>query len=330
MKHAKATAEQVRMARLRHQNPYAFLDVNGNPDAIVVRADSDKSRKRVIAERIRQSRLLQQNPYAYINEYGQFDADIVPMSMSAKDKRAGGVSQFTNSRYDRDEYIARRVREIQIQIWKERNSIWPDGVPASPIDMLDPVVGIRLAGYDCDLPETLGMVPGKNASWEVAGIIDRASKRIRVSRSMPIETLRFTAAHELGHALLHNDLVMHRDRPIDGLRSNNVRRDPVEAEADKFAAYFLLPEKLVRERFRQVFAGMDVFVLTEDTVFAFDQVELRKAAEKCKNTRELSRALAKAKIFNGQACHSLSEQFGVSVETMAIRIEELGLVDPIG
>jgi hypothetical protein len=42
--------------------------------------------------------------------------------------------------------------------------------------------------------------------------------------------------------------------------------------------------------------------------------------------RDLARLLASATYYNGKAVYSLTEIFGVSVEAMAIRLEELDLV----
>lgn len=58
-------------------------------------------------------------------------------------------------------------------------------------------------------------------------------------------------AHELGHALLHVGLeAMHRDRPVDGPYNST---DIKERQANKFAACFLMPSKLVEITFEQLF-----------------------------------------------------------------------------
>jgi Zn-dependent peptidase ImmA (M78 family) len=57
---------------------------------------------------------------------------------------------------------------------------------------------------------------GLGAKATVAGLIDRQQGVIAVSRAYSSETMRFTGAHELGHYLLHEDEVMHRDLPVDG------------------------------------------------------------------------------------------------------------------
>ena len=72
----------------------------------------------------------------------------------------------------------------------------------------------------------------------------------------------FTAAHELGHALLHEQLVLHRDRAIDGAK--NAPFVGEEAQAEKFAALFLMPTRSVRKVFKRVFER-SVLELSEGT-----------------------------------------------------------------
>ena len=66
---------------------------------------------------------------------------------------------------------------------------------------------------------------------------------------------RFTAAHELGHYLLHRDLIdgkVHMDRLyVDGGNDNpNAPLNPPhEVQANKFAADLLMPARELRKRF---------------------------------------------------------------------------------
>ena len=81
--------------------------------------------------------------------------------------------------------------------------------------------------------------------------------------------MRFTAAHELGHALLHNIDMAHRDRGLDG--SSIPSRAPIEVEADKFAAYFLMPKQFVTDAFEVRF-GEIPFAITTDTSHRLNEV----------------------------------------------------------
>lgn len=258
--------------------------------------------KRMISE----SRRKYKNPYAHLNGKGIFDASIsAPISYAS---------------------IERIVRNLQKNIWKNRHRLWPEGVPTDPVNLLDPSIAIKSIGFDFELAESLGNFVGQGAKSEVAGIIDRFAGRISISRRLPYQTLRFTAAHELGHALLHKETMLHRDRPMDGSYQKQNQRLPIEIEADKFATYFLMPEKLLRERFAEIFGVRDSFILTDDTAFALEPANPELLLNKCKSSRDLSRILAKAGKYNSRQVVTLVEQFDVSVEAMAIRIEELGLV----
>jgi Zn-dependent peptidase ImmA (M78 family) len=96
----------------------------------------------------------------------------------------------------------------------------------------------------------------------------------------------FTSAHELGHILLHPQLKeAHRDRPLDG---SVVSRTQMERAADRFASSYLMPIKLVRERFFAIF-GTEEFVLSESTAFALLRRENVEARRQMRNIRGLSR-----------------------------------------
>lgn len=50
---------------------------------------------------------------------------------------------------------------------------------------------------------------------EIGGIIDNKNSKISISSMYLPEVKNFTAAHELGHALLHDKLILHRDKPLE-------------------------------------------------------------------------------------------------------------------
>lgn len=306
MKYSKASYKQIGISRKLLQDPYAHLNGDGVLEALA-KVNSDQ--------------LL--HPYAYIEDSDAYmprnDQQPVPDGYVKDSYAASRISKQYS-------WIEEKVRDIHLDIWGKRHELWPEGVPVDPVALLDPDMASKCIGYDFHLAEFLGEVHNVGTEKEIAGVIDRIGKRISVSRRFDVSTRRFTAAHELGHALLHQEARMHRDRPINGVRQSREPRDTMEIEADKFAAYFLMPEKLVRARFKMVFGDVDVFVLTDDTGFALDPGNSMDLLNARKTLRDLSRVLASADYYNGRHMNSLSAQFGVSVETMAIRIEELGLV----
>jgi hypothetical protein len=94
---------------------------------------------------------------------------------------------------------------------------------------------------------------------------------------------------------------------------------------DSVTNFFLMAENLMRSRFRQHFM-CDKFELNDATAFALDPSGSKHLLQGRKSLRETARVLAKAESFNGQNFHSLADQFHVSTEAMAIRLEELSLL----
>ncbi len=186
------------------------------------------------------------------------------------------------------------------------------------------VVLKRVMGYTYLQSDTLGVYEVDGERFEIAGLIDKSQKLVQVSKSFPQETQNFTVAHELGHAVLHRQIVLHRDRPMDGSIVTSKNRE--EMQADKFAAYFLMPTTLVKEVFLKIFQ-MPKFVINESTALALGAGGVSRLRQKYQNTRGLARLLASTEYYSGKSFNNLAKFFGVSVETMAIRLEELDLVE---
>lgn len=286
-----------------------------------------------LSESITASRLLLENQYAYLNEDGGFDA--LPVATHAQARAVNGLPQDLINKYAEREAatpikqrysdieIEHRARSLQGSLWQDRDRIWPDATPTNQINMLDPLIALRLLGYDCELEETLGQFHSDGKQVEIAGTLDKRMRQVRISRRVGSAVRNFTAAHELGHAMLHDTgASLHRDRPLDG---SSQSRSGIEYEADKFASFFLMPAKQVLAAFERFFLT-DQFILNEATTFALGQGDYETLSNKCQTLRQLSRMLASAKQYNGIHFISLADQFLVSDEAMAIRLEELGLV----
>lgn len=279
---------------------------------------------RSIEQRIRQSRADLENPYAYLNGEGEYEARarartvptaLIDMARVLDGRRRGRA--FTRSD------IRRIVRNLHTEMWLRRAEIFPSEEEVDPMQILDPELALRSLGYAVATRESLGQHAAGRDSFEVAGIVDNSNETVEISRRFAPAIRKFTTAHELGHAVLHEGSGLHRDRGLDGAGTGP--RDPREAEADTFASYFLLPEKQVRAAFRKRFLTEE-FRLTEATAFALSSGSLRHLQERCRSERDLARTLAAAQHYNGVHFKSLSERLGVSVEVVAIRLEELGLV----
>lgn len=185
-------------------------------------------------------------------------------------------------------------------------------------------MALRHLGYRYEIVEILGQYSKGDRPFEVAGIIDTRKKHVHISNQFPPDTQRFTAAHELGHAVLGHLGGLHRDKPLNGISRGNPR-DSKEYDADKFATFFLMPAKLVRERFSRAF-GVEFFQLNDATCFALSPGNPDQLLQQLSSRREMSRFLAQAEYFNGRRFACLADQFLVSREAMAIRLEELDIV----
>lgn len=219
---------------------------------------------------------------------------------------------------------------LQNLMWKYRSKIWQKDIPELPVQILNPDTAIRkIIGYKFYQDDSIGQYEVDGDVFEIAGLIDKSSKTIHVSKQFPFETQNFTAAHELGHAFFHKQTVMHRDKAIDG--SSSLHRNIRELQADKFAAYFLMPQKQVIAAFKRLFST-DKFALTADTTFALTGGRTSSVStfkNECENLRGLAKIIASTKIIDNSdgITKSLSDIFQVSITTMAIRLEELNLVE---
>jgi len=227
--------------------------------------------------------------------------------------------------YNDIENFARGMQKI---LYKHKNRIWnyirKEDLPADPIQMLKPEFAIELLGYEFNPRSTLGQHSIEGRLREVAGTINSKEKSIDISEQFPPEVRNFTAAHELGHALLHPQQSLHRDRAIDSSESPRARA-PKEVQADKFAAFYLMPRNLLRSRFKEIFQ-IDPFEINADTAFFLNQKSENILRRKASSKRGLARLIASTEFYNGRAIFSLAKQFGVSTEAMAIRLEELELI----
>lgn len=312
---SKNMDERIRKARLLLQNPHAYVGGDGTYEALI--SDAAGSHKAF--------RYASQNPWAYLDDEGNiaFPADIKFSAQSPRieiEALLNGKRQDSN--FSRSE-IESIVRNLQIQLWLKRFEIWPDVNSIDPIDALDPATALESIGYSVHEDDALGMYIGVDGTFEVAGLFDKPTSSVRVSRQLPHQTRSFTMAHELGHAILHAGVTMHRDRALDG--SMIRARDLKEYQADVFASLFLLPAKQARLAMRNRFLT-ESFKLNEATAFALNMGSLTELRGRFRDLRMLSRTLAAATYYNGRHFISMAEHFGVSVETMAIRLEELTLL----
>ncbi len=233
----------------------------------------------------------------------------------------GNLEDVVNANSD----IENLARQLQNTLWLQKDAIWKNKSIKTPLDVLQPSVVLnKVLGYIYQSSNSLGIYEHDGDFFEIAGVIDKNEKLVQVSKRFPQETQNFTAAHELGHAILHRQNVLHRDRPIDG--SSNTPRAREEMQADKFATFFLMPTRMVEDIFFDMFEA-EKFLISEASVLAIRGDNISAFRWKCRDKRGLARVLATTEYYGGKTFNSLSKIFKVSTETMAIRLEELDLLD---
>jgi Zn-dependent peptidase ImmA (M78 family) len=310
---------KIRQSRKVLQNPYAHLDGEGGYSASRIEAETN----------VHQARRVLANQYAYLDENGDYaewrgSRNGSLSSTPPIDRRALLSDRARGQNFSRRE-IEGIARRLHIELWRNRAAIWPAKEEAGPMDVLDPSAALESVGYSVRIDESLGQYSDGREPFEVAGIFDEANCDVQISRRFAPHIRNFTIAHELGHALLHGGPGLHRDRPLDGSGSGSPR-EPREVEADLFASYFLMPEKIVRKAFEQRFLTR-CFVLNDESAFALTSKNLDFLQSRCRTIRDIARALANAEYYNGAHFHSLAAEFHVSSEAMCIRLEELDLID---
>jgi hypothetical protein len=196
------------------------------------------------------------------------------------------------------------------------------------VEIVDPATAARVLDVDYQLHPKLRWFTTPLAPLEVtAGIFDRRSRAILISEEFDVEVRRFTAAHELGHLLLHEGIketFLHRDRAVSGSMNSGISRPWYESEADYFAACFLMPKRRVIEAFECLFSKNIPFVLNGENASNLRPED--PASLSALSNGSLARMLASATCFRDKRFMPLHRLFRVSVSAMALRIEELGLI----
>jgi formiminotetrahydrofolate cyclodeaminase len=216
------------------------------------------------------------------------------------------------------------VREFQNTLWVERDKIWTDGSITDAMKVLNPEEVLqKVMGYAYQQRESLGMLAVGEELFEVAGVIDKNIQSVSTSKQFSPEVIKFTAAHELAHLILHEQSVLHRDRPFDG--SSSVPKDLLETQADKFAAYFLMPAKIVKAAFFEIFETENLRI-DEGLSLALGAGSVAEIRAKCKDQHGFAMFIAQAGRYASKSFNPMAKIFGVSTGAMAIRLIELDLV----
>lgn len=146
------------------------------------------------------------------------------------------------------------------------------GEPAVQVEKIVADLGldVRYSSMDNEISGMIYFEDGRT----IVGVNSRHSKNRQ----------RFTLAHECGHYLLHRDKIVgsvHVDKIYPGLLRSDVSArgvDPIEIEANQFAAELLVPEKFLIAEIRHV-----AFDIEDDTFIDFLCKKFRVSAQMMTN-----------------------------------------------
>jgi IrrE N-terminal-like domain len=214
------------------------------------------------------------------------------------------------------------AREIQVDVWKNQDKLWR-APPVDLIDFFEPGVAVNRQGFKIENVNSIGYLVERGRRSEIAAELNNGRQLVRVATGFSMPVTRFTLGHELGHIILHPELeTVHRDLPLD---KAGVVRDPVEVEANRFSACYLMAKSLVINQFKVCY-GTDHLKLDEDSSRLLFGVDIERAWFKYKSLRQITEFAARAGSFGQNHFRPLHSQFKVSPGAMAIRLEQLGLV----
>lgn len=220
-----------------------------------------------------------------------------------------------------------------IEFWQSRGK--PDVATFFPVDAQLLIKSIL--GWKCEAKDLLAIAllrPGWNllgrCSIDEKGghLVEVATKEILLDGTWSDPSVqRFTWAHEAGHIVLsHIDpkkKIFECRRTRSALQPKEKRyRSPEEFTADVFARALLMPERMVRDRFKQSF-GTDRVWTTRSAYVELLKMNPSYGTEVC--PENLAEELATYRDGNGK---SICDFFGVSKTTARRRLTELSIVFP--
>lgn len=308
----EASQDEIRKSRYVLCNPYAHLDVDDDGNGVYSALPATER------QRARKEKYDKQNPYMH----EEILSPVKERASFSYENTRGLLSDVLLSKA-RKMSIANRARLLRETIWNRKIELYENPEELDPVDLLDPVNALNFLGITVEEVDGLGGDVKNGSEIEADALYDQNEKLVQLSARMPFQASRFTAAHELGHVMMHNHPMPHRDRDVNGAAAP---KGGIEREANIFASEFLMPEKLIRNRFEQNFGKAPLF-LTEEVMFALRKDSSLSPREAFGHKNKLTKLLASSSRFGSDEVIPLATQFRVSITAMAIRLEELSLVD---
>jgi Zn-dependent peptidase ImmA (M78 family) len=142
------------------------------------------------------------------------------------------------SKKDGDETMIARQPQFELAKAKAKEVINDNFILAPPV-RIDQLV----LNYELSVKEATFDPPYDN----VSGFIDLDTKTIVVNKADSINRQAFTLAHELGHWLLHKQLLQEDPNRsiVFRIPLGKADKDPIEKEANCFAAELLVPNEFL-------------------------------------------------------------------------------------
>jgi len=193
-----------------------------------------------------------------------------------------------------------------------------------------------------DLHERLGL-PRDGDEPEVLGALWAETGEVFIDQSLDPDEhperecrYRFTLAHEIGHWCLHKDYLPSpagQERDLFGysrsptvISHSSQSQARIELQADRFASSLLMPEPWVRIVWRELFSRSNALV------FSVCQDSDWKPPMSWQSLGSLAAPIPdrfnprKVEYFFYRASKPMAKEFGVSIQAMQIRLEQLGLL----
>lgn len=211
-------------------------------------------------------------------------------------------------------YIEEIARNLHLALWRKEKSNSPNDT-TKLLKLINSKKILKLLGYKVAYSNKIGAEFTSRKFKEIAGVCDNNQNVVAISKNYNTTIQNFTLAHELGHALMHGEGTMFRDIPLDGSETN--QKDPFEIQANKFAAYYLMPAKLVKSEFERLFNQPTISsreYKLANNLPPSHSIELKQISQ------ELSA------IIHKNSGYSIAYRFKVSVEAMSIRLLNLKLI----
>ena len=135
------------------------------------------------------------------------------------------LDKFSNNGYNDLKELAQDVRKLF--------GLEPDEIIHDICALLESK-GIKILQINIDSDDFFGLSVAKDS--EGPAVI------VNVNKKTPVERWIFTAAHELGHLILHKDSFDFKQEKEDKEQEN---------EASRFASYFLMPDRMFRKKWEE-------------------------------------------------------------------------------